>query len=150
GFQCVQLTYNILEPTEGRPSPPGFGGVDYGQTIDLAGERGLGVVVIRVLAGGVLSGEPQPHELNTGSGVERTYTAGAARARSLRFLERPREQTMAQAAIRFALMNAHVSTVLVGLSSVAQIDDAIPASGRGPLTDSELRRIEELYAGELG
>lgn len=149
GFQVVQLSYSILEPTEGREPPPGYQGHNQGQTIDLAGDAGLGVVVIRVLAGGVLSGAPQPHRLNTGSAVQRQYTAGAEKAQALRFLERPGGRTMAQAAIQYALMKPAVSTVLVGFSEVGQIGEACGASGRGPLSEDDLRRIESLYATDF-
>jgi aryl-alcohol dehydrogenase-like predicted oxidoreductase len=145
GFHCVQLIYSILEPTEGRLPPAGYQGENLGQTIDLAGEHGLGVVVIRVLAGGVLSSARAPHPLNTGSAFERTFREGTAQADALRFLERPGEQTLAQAAIRFALSKPQVSTVLVGFSEMDQIDEAVQASNQGPLTAPELQRIEGAY-----
>ncbi len=150
GFHCVQLSYSLLEPTEGRLPPPGYCGPDYGQTVNVAHEHGMGVVVIRVLAGGALSGAPVPHPLNTGSAVARTYAAGARRAQALRFLERPGEQTMAQAAIRFALAGPEISTVLVGFSSADQVEEAAAASGRGPLSAAELARIESVYATDFG
>lgn len=149
GFSVVQLSYNILEPTEGRTPPSGYQGADSGQAIDLAGDHGMGVVVIRVLAGGMLSGAPEPHPLNTGSAVQRHYAAGAQKAQPLRFLEHDGEQTMVQAAIRWALMKTQISTVLVGFSEVSQIDEAARASGRGPLPDEDLRRIEALYATDF-
>jgi aryl-alcohol dehydrogenase-like predicted oxidoreductase len=149
GFDCVQLSYSILEPTEGRAAPPGYRGEDYGQTIDFAGEHQLGVVVIRVLSGGVLSGAREPHPLNTGSGVERSYAADATRAEALRFMDRPGEHTMAQAAIRYALTKPEVSTVLVGFSSVDHVDEAAAASGRGPLAAADLGQIEELYTTDF-
>lgn len=150
GFQAVQLSYSILNPTEGRASPAGFHGADHGQIIDYAGARGLGVVVIRVLGGGVLSGAPDPHPLNTGSRAEVEYREGALRARSLRFLAREGEQTMAQAAVRFALGHSKVSCVLVGFSGVAQVDEAVGASGKGSLPGSDLARIEALYPSDFG
>lgn len=149
GFQVVQLSHSILEPTEGRTPPAGYTGMDNGQTIDLAGEHRMGVVVIRVLSGGVLSGAPEPHPLNTGSAVERQYAAGARRPESLRFLDHE-GQTMAQAAICYALAKPQVSTVLVGFSHVSQIDEAAGASGRGPLPDADLARIEALYPSNFG
>jgi aryl-alcohol dehydrogenase-like predicted oxidoreductase len=149
GFDCVQLSYSILEPTEGRLPPPGYRGEDYGQTIELAGEHQLGVVVIRVLGGGVLSGAREPHPLNTGSTVQRSYAPGAKRANALRFVHRPGEHTMAQAAIRYALTKPEVSTVLVGFSSVDQVDEAAAASGQGPLDQADLEQIEGLYATDF-
>jgi aryl-alcohol dehydrogenase-like predicted oxidoreductase len=149
GFDCVQLSYSILEPTEGRSPPSGYRGEDHGQTIEFAGEHQLGVVVIRVLGGGALSGAREPHPLNTGSGVQRTYAADAGRAEALRFMHRPGEHTMAQAAIRYALTKPQVSTVLVGFSSIEQVEEAATASGQGPLSSADLGQIEELYGTDF-
>lgn len=148
GFDCVQLTYNILNPTEGRTPPPGFRGEDYGQVIDRAAARGMGVVVIRVLAGGALTGSDR-HPLNTGSRVDAQFENERAQAGALIFLAGDGTQTMAQAAIRFALAKREVSSVLVGFSDVAQIEDAVVASEMGPLPPATLGAIERVYSANL-
>lgn len=149
GFQCVQLIYNLFNPTEGRTPPIGFRGADYGQSIELARERGLGVDVIRSIAAGALSGLEERHPVSGGSWAERPeanaqYQAEVRRAQSAQFLAVD-GQTLAQAAIRFALTNRGVSSVLVGFSDLHQIDDALAASQKGPLTAADLERIERLY-----
>ena len=100
------LSYNILDPTEGGAPPRGYRGPDHGDTIKHAAAQGMGVVVIRVLSGGALSGNPERHPLNEGSRAgSADYAAQAAQAQSLRFLTPDGQQTLAQAAVRFALAN---------------------------------------------
>lgn len=143
GFDCVQLTYNLLNPTEGRVPPPGLNDEDYGQFIDLAGERGLGVVVIRVLSGGALAGGER-HVLNVGSRGDEQYEADRARAERFRFLAGSK-QTMAQAAIRFALAKPQVSSALVGFSDIRQVEEAVRGAALGPLSAADLERVEAAY-----
>lgn len=149
GFQVVETEYNIWEPTEARLPPPGFQGMDMGQTIPYSAARGMGIVVIRALGSGALGGAEEPHPLNTG-GVRPEYFARAKKAQSLRFLEHPGEQTMAQAAIRFVLGNKDVSTALVGFSTVEHVEAAVAVSGKGGLSEEDMARIEQLYASDFG
>lgn len=149
GFDVVQLTYNLLNPTEGRLPPTGFTGDDQGQIIDHAAAKGMGVVVIRVLGGGGLSGSSEPHRLSADTQGARLHGEAMARANALSFLEQD-DQTVAQGAIRFAIGKKEVSTVLVGFSEISQIDAAVEAAGRGGLAEADLARIERLYATDFG
>jgi aryl-alcohol dehydrogenase-like predicted oxidoreductase len=54
-------------------------------------------------------------------------------------------KNLTQAAIRFALMNSKVSTVLVGFSNTTHIDDAVACSGAPPLSDDQIRKIKALW-----
>ncbi|MFH0896678.1 MAG: aldo/keto reductase [Candidatus Bathyarchaeota archaeon] len=56
-FDVVQVYYNLLNPSAGFPIPKGFVGNDFKLLIRKASEKRMGVVVIRVLAGGALGGE---------------------------------------------------------------------------------------------
>jgi len=47
-------------------------------------------------------------------------------------------------AIRFGLSKAGVSTVLVGYSTLEQLEEAIKYAERGPLSDDAIRRVLEL------
>ena len=146
-FDVVQLIYNILDPTEGGAPPRGYRGPDHGDTIKQAAAEGMGVVVIRVLSGGALSGNPERHPLNEGSRAgSADYAAQAAQAQSLRFLTPDGQQTLAQAAVRFALANPGVSTTLVGFSAVEQVEEAARASELGGLPPEDLAKIEAWYA----
>lgn len=146
-FHSVQAYYNLLNPSAGQPVPPTFDALDYGRVIDRAAEKGMGVVVIRVLAAGVLSAEPEKgggsssEPLSAGSDQERDV----ARARALLRLNDEGLDPFPRAAMRFALMKEEVSTVLVGFSNNAQVDEAVACSGAGPLSQGTMTRLREMW-----
>jgi aryl-alcohol dehydrogenase-like predicted oxidoreductase len=148
-FQCVQLVYNLFNPTEGRRPPTGFDGPDFGQTIEAAAEKGMCVVAIKALAGGPLGGSSVPHPLNKGSRTEGEFEAGVLRARALEFMEAEGEHTIAQAAVQYVLTNSRVSCALVGFSSVEQVEEAAWASDQGGLLPGDMSSIEDLYARDF-
>ena len=153
-FQVLQAYYNLLNPSAGVAVPEGFHGQDFGQLMDRAAAHGMGVVVIRVLAAGALGGLEERHPLAGGPGgalaVGSSYQADVERARALRFLVQEGRQTLAQAAIRFALMKREVSTVLVGYSSRAHLEEAATCSGSGGLPPEALERLRELWRTDFG
>ena len=88
----------------------------------------MGVVVIRVMAAGALGGASarQGHASPTIGSLmvtDSAYDADEERASKLNFLVSGDIQSRPQAAVRFALMHTGVSTVLVGFSSRAQIEE---------------------------
>ena len=56
-LNTVQLVYNLVNPSAGAAVPSGFDMPDYGNLIKRASANGMGVLVIRVLAAGALTGE---------------------------------------------------------------------------------------------
>lgn len=150
-FESLLVFYNVLNPTSDRTMPAGFGQHDYGQIMGTAAERGVGTVILRVLEAGALSGSATPHEMNRGGpGNDAEYARNAERARALEFLKRDADETLAQVAVRFALMNRGVSTVLVGFSEMAQIDEAVACVGREGFAPEQLERLERLYETDFG
>ena len=139
-FHSFQAYYNLLNPSAGQAVPEGFSALDYRRIIDRAAAGGMGVVVIRVLAAGVLSAVPESgggssrEPLSAGSDYERDV----ARAHKLSFLKDHGLESLPRAAIRFAFMKPEVSTVLVGFSNNAQIDEAAACSGAGPLPEAAM------------
>jgi L-galactose dehydrogenase/L-glyceraldehyde 3-phosphate reductase len=57
----IQCCFNLLNPTAGAAAPAGFPFQDYGQLIDQAAQQRMGVIAIRVLAAGALSGSGARH-----------------------------------------------------------------------------------------
>ena len=151
-FHSFQAYYNLLNPSAGQAVPEGFSALDYGRVIDRASAMGMGVVVIRVLAAGVLSATPESgggtsrEPLSAGSDYERDV----ARAHKLAFLKDHGLESLPQAAMRFALMKAEVSTVLVGFSNNAQIDEATACSGAAPLPESAMAALREVWDRDFG
>ena len=151
-FHSFQAYYNLLNPSAGQSVPHGFSALDYRRVIDRAAAGNMGVVVIRVLAAGVLSPTPE-----SGGGTSREplsagsdYEGDVARAHKLGFLEEHGLQSLPQAATRFALMKPEVSTVLVGFSNNAQIDEAAGCSGAGPLPEAAMAELRNLWDSDFG
>ncbi len=151
-FHSFQAYYNLLNPSAGQAVPEGFSALDYRRIIDRAAAGGMGVVVIRVLAAGVLSAVPESgggssrEPLSAGSDYERDV----ARAHKLSFLKDHGLESLPRAAIRFAFMKPEVSTVLVGFSNNPQIDEAAACSGAGPLPEAAMAGLREIWDRDFG
>jgi len=146
GFHTVQAVYNLLNPSAGMQAPAGFSYQDYRQLIDRAAGQQMGVIVIRALAGGALSGTPDRHPVAARSvapiATERDYAADVARARRFAFLvENGTVSSLVEAAIRFAISKPEISTALVGISSLEQLEHAVACANRGPLPAEALGRL---------
>ena len=149
GFHTVQTIYNLLNPSAGMQALAGFPYQDYRQLIDRAAGNQMGVIAIRVLAGGALSGAPDRHPVAARSvapiATGRDYAADVARARWFAFLvEDGTVGSPVEAAIRFALSKPEVSTAMVGISSLEQFEHAVACANRGPLPAEALRRVYEI------
>jgi aryl-alcohol dehydrogenase-like predicted oxidoreductase len=145
-FQVMQAYYNLLNPSAGMAVPAGFRLIDWGQIIDHAAANEVGVVIIRVLAAGALGGkeerQPPPGSWAHTNWLE--VQSDRLRAQGLQFLVRE-GQTLAQAAIRFALIKREVSTVLVGFSTRADVEEAAACSPTQGLSDEEMAQLWRLY-----
>jgi len=152
-FDVVQAYYNLLNPTAGMDAP-GFAGQDFHKLIDAAAQQRMGVVVIRVMAGGALGGESARigHASPTVGGtlVPRSeYDEDERRAAKLSFLLKGGIRSVPQAAVVFALGQPNISTVLVGFSDRRQIEEAVACSGEERIAPSEVRRLMELWASDF-
>ena len=115
----------------------------------------MGVINIRVLAAGALSGTEDRHPLGSPR-VEPIGSGGSTRidverARRLDPLIREgHAESLVDAALRFAIANDAVSTVLVGYSTLDQLEYAARAINKGPLSPAALSRLGELQRGFVG
>ena len=64
--------------------------------------------------------------------------------KSLDKLAAERGQTLAEMSLAWLLKDEHVSSVIIGASSVAQLDDNLRALRHTDFEDEELARIEEI------
>jgi aryl-alcohol dehydrogenase-like predicted oxidoreductase len=151
-FHGFQAYYNLLNPSAGQPVPPDFSALDYGQIIDRAAAKGMGAFVIRILAAGALTGDPSagggssPEPLSPGS----DYSLDLQRAEKIKAALGVEGNRLTQAAIRFGLMNSNVSTVLVGFSNTAHIDEAVACSGAPALSEEQLAKVRQLWETDFG
>jgi hypothetical protein len=153
-FQDRQRQRQLDAATE---LPPNYPAQDYGRLFDRASAAGVGMVGIRVLAGGALSGSTERHPIPgpppepIGSAV--SYDADVARARRLLPLVKEGfAASLTEAATRFAISHSAVGTILVGMATPRQFEDALAAVQKGQLPSAALDRLSGLQrtlAGEL-
>lgn len=130
-FDTMQVPYHLLNPSAGSLVPPSFGETDYGNIIASCAAMQMGVLAIRVLAGGALAGnEPSPHTLKTPFFPLALYERDRKRATAI--AERMRSRIpLPQLAIQFALAHPAISSAIIGFGDALQIDEAVKALGSG-------------------
>jgi L-galactose dehydrogenase/L-glyceraldehyde 3-phosphate reductase len=149
-YETVQTYFNVLNPSAGYAGHDG-GQQDFGGVIDTAARAGVGVIVIRALAAGAAAGEDtRPANAgNPGGGLVSggSYEADLDRAQRLRTLAKElRLDNPIELAIRFAQSKLGVSTVLVGYSTLAHLEQAIRYTARGPLSPDVIAGVLDFSA----
>jgi aryl-alcohol dehydrogenase-like predicted oxidoreductase len=155
-FDSAQIVYNMLNPSAAAALPASYPGQDYGRLLERATAVGTGIIAIRVLAGGALSGSAARHPIASPPpepiGSAMSYDADVARARRLMpLVEEGFAKNLTEAATRFAISHPAVGTILVGLATPQEFEDALAAVEKGPLPAQALDRLAALrqaFAGE--
>jgi aryl-alcohol dehydrogenase-like predicted oxidoreductase len=155
GFDSAQVVYNMLNPSAAEALPENYPAQDYGRLFDRTKAAGTGVIGIRVLAGGALSGSAERHPIASPPpepiGSAMSYDADIARARRLMpLVAEGFAASLTEAATRFAIGNAAVGTILVGMATPQQFEDALAAVEKGPLPAAAIERLEALRQGFAG
>ncbi|MBB5807232.1 L-glyceraldehyde 3-phosphate reductase [Saccharothrix ecbatanensis] len=124
--------------------------------LDALGELGVGCIAFSPLAQGMLTdkylnGVPEGSRATQGKSLSEDLLSDAnlAHVRALDGIASSRGQSLAQLALTWALRDERVTSVLIGASSVEQLDANVAALDGPPLTDDELERIDE-HAVESG
>ena len=155
-FDSAQVVYNMLNPSAAAALPANYPAQDYGRLFDHTRAAGVGVVGIRVLAGGALSGSAERHPIASPPpepiGSAMSYDADIVRARRLMPLVKEGfAASLTEAATRFALSHPAMGTILVGMATPQQFEDALAAVQKGSLPPAALERLSALqqaFAGE--
>ena len=145
-FDTVQVVFNALNPSAGRPMPKGAPGQDYGRLLEKALAADMGTIVIRALAGGALSGTTARHPLAMQAvdpiGSAPDFAADVARARALEPLVRQGTAgSLVELAQRFVIAHPAVTTMLIGYSTLEQLEQAAKAIEKGPLSAGAVAKI---------
>lgn len=154
-FDSAQVTYNMLNPSAAGSLPPGYPAQDYAGMFAHAQAAGVGVIGIRVLAGGALSGSAERHPIASPPpepiGSARSYAGDLERARRLApLVDEGWASSLAEAATRFCITHPAMGTILVGVATPQQFEDALAAVLKGPLPQAALDRLAELQRGFSG
>jgi len=155
-FGSAQVVYNMLNPSAAEQLPPNYPAQDYERLFDHTNAAGVGVVGIRVLAGGALSGSAERHPIAGPApepiGSAMSYDADIDRARRLiPLVKEGFAASLTEAATRFALSHPAMGTILVGMATPQQFEDALAAAEKGPLPQAALDRLSTLrqaFSGE--
>jgi aryl-alcohol dehydrogenase-like predicted oxidoreductase len=150
-FDVVQAYFNILNPSSGLDVPKGFKGYDFSRLIDKAASFGVGVAAIRVMAAGALGGiearKGYAAPFVRGPMVPNAiYNDDEIRGKMLNFLVSCDARSIPEAAIRFVLMHSGISVVLIGFSTLSQIEEAAACSGKGPLPTSFIEQLGRVWS----
>ena len=155
-FDSAQIVYNMLNSSAGEKLPENYPAQDYGRLFDSTQAAGVGVVGIRVLAGGALSGSAERHPIASPApepiGSAMSYDADLERARRLiPLVKEGFASSLTEAATRFALSHPAMGTILVSMATPQQFEDALAAVQKGPLPRAALDRLSALrqaFSGE--
>jgi L-glyceraldehyde 3-phosphate reductase len=160
-FNLINVSVNLLNPSAAT-KPYGMEVErDYGGILGYAAAHGIGVSVYSPLAGGFLNDNAVagggPHPVAGGRRAADALEAGLRQAKAVSFLSRnlnPDSQTedhhLAEAAMRFVLSLEGVTTVLGGFSDRGQVEEMAACSGRGPLSEQNMARLEMVWRSNFG
>jgi L-glyceraldehyde 3-phosphate reductase len=113
---------------------------------------GIGCIVFSPLAQGLLTdkylgGIPAGSRASKPDGFlrpEQISDAIVSKVQKLNELAKSRKQTLAQMAIKWIMRHEEITSVLIGASRVEQIDDVVKTLEQDPLSESELKKIEDI------
>ncbi|WP_434745684.1 L-glyceraldehyde 3-phosphate reductase [Candidatus Pantoea rara] len=118
--------------------------------IQTLGDAGVGCIAFSPLAGGVLTdrylqGIPEDSRAASGSkflSESQLTEEKMEKVRRLNIIAQQREQKLAQMALAWVLRDDSVTSVLIGASKTAQIDDAVAMLAHRQFSDTELAAID--------
>jgi aryl-alcohol dehydrogenase-like predicted oxidoreductase len=148
-IDTAQVVFNLLNPSAGRdleiPSPAR----NYRNLLAHTSQSRVGAINIRVLAGGALAATTQRHPLGSpavepiGTGAD--YAADVAQARRLMpLVEEGLVGSLIEASIRLAVGQPRIAIILVGYSTLEQLEYAAACVAKGPLPQAALDRLSAL------
>ncbi len=118
--------------------------------LDAAAELGFGVIGFTALAQGLLTGKylggvPEGSRGASDGSLDRGVLTDAtvSHLRALNDIAAARGQSLAQLALAWALRDSRVTSLVIGASSVAQLDENLDALERAEFESAELAAIDE-------
>jgi len=117
--------------------------------LDVLGEQGVGCIAFSPLAQGLLTdrylhGVPADSRVRTGGALDEDALTEEtmAKVRALNEIAARRGQSLAQLALAWALRDPRMTSVVIGASSVRQLENSLGALGNLSFTAEELAEID--------
>ncbi len=124
--------------------------------LDAVADVGAGCIGFTALAQGLLTGKyldglPEGSRASTAGTLDEGMLDDEtlSRVRGLGAVARERGQTLAQMSLAWALRDPRMTSLVIGASSVTQLEENVAALANPGFTDDELERIDE-YAVDSG
>jgi aryl-alcohol dehydrogenase-like predicted oxidoreductase len=154
-IDSAQVSYNMLNASAAVALPPNYPAQDYGRLFDHTQKAGVGVVGIRVLAAGALTGSAERHPTASPPpepiGSAHSYEMDLERARRLMpLVTEGFASSLAEAATRFAITQPAMGTILVGMATIEEFQASLASVLKGPLPPAALDRLNALTASFAG
>ena len=138
-----QMIHNLLEQDPGR------------RFLDAATERDVGMLVRVPHSSGMLEGgysaettfSPKDHRSHR---PKEWLIEGLKKLEQLRFLHEGTGRTIGQSAIQYLLAEPQITSVLPNIYNEEQLQEFVEAPDMPPLTEDEIRRVNELYDTNYG
>jgi L-glyceraldehyde 3-phosphate reductase len=141
----TQVSYSMLNRWIEVPDASGR------SVLDVVDEAGTGVVAFSPLAQGMLtdrylSGTPAGSRAARGGPLRQEFLSpeNLEHVRRLHALAQAHGRPLARTAIAWAMRDPRVTSVLVGASSVGQLDDSLAALDDPPLSAEEIAAVEAI------
>ncbi|MEO8716901.1 MAG: aldo/keto reductase [Burkholderiales bacterium] len=144
-FDSAQVYYNLLNPSAARSMPAGWVGHDFAGVCAACKRHDVAMMNIRVFASGVLATDER-HGREIALTENSALDVESQRAHAALSALGSGHGTRAQTALRFSLANPDLACVVIGLGEPSHLDEAIAAEAMGPLSASDIAKLEPVYA----
>ncbi len=148
-FDAAQIYYNAINPSAAwSRTTTAWKGQEFCGIIQACWRLNMGMMAIRVMAGGPLASPRRPEGLavmTADTDLDNEVRCAAA----VRAVLGASYGTPAQMALRFTLGNRDLSTRVVGVTDIAQLEEALAAVERGPLPPEAISKLDRLWATDF-
>jgi aryl-alcohol dehydrogenase-like predicted oxidoreductase len=148
-FDAAQIYYNAINPSAAwSRTTADWKGQKFCGLIAACWRLNMGMLAIRIWAGGPLASPRRPDQLammTSDTDLDNEVRCAAA----VRAALGSSHGTPAQVALRFTLGNRDLSSRVVGISELAQLDEALAAVERGPLPPEGIAKLDQLWANDF-
>ena len=143
-FATIQVPYNVVNPSAGQSVPDAFYESNYGNIIGECARQNMGVLAIRVFAGGALAGQPpSAHTYTTKFFPLPLYVRDQGRCERLKAML-DKDSEVSEVALRFVLSHPFVSSAIVGFGEPEHVDSAMNYVRAGPLPADLLGKLQRM------
>jgi D-threo-aldose 1-dehydrogenase len=148
-FDAAQIYYNAINPSAAwSRTTAEWKGQEFCGIIAACWRLNMGMLAIRVMAGGPLASPRRPDRLammTSDTDLDNEVRCAAA----VRAVLGASHGTPAQVALRFALGNRDLSSRVIGITELAQLDEALAAVERGSLPPEAVAKLDQLWATDF-